>query len=75
MPTPVDFSTLTPTSKPLQLPSSYAVFTPSGSSTPSLEPIETPATTLPSVIFYAIAIVAVGIAVIAVILFLKKQKK
>ena len=49
--------------------------TPGSTPTPSPEPTATPNVFLPQEALYAIAIAAVGIAVIAVILILRKQKK
>jgi hypothetical protein len=63
------YPTPTPTPSPSQSP------VPTGSPTPSPEPTATPNVFLPQEVLYAIVIAAVGIAVIVVILILRKQRK
>ena len=72
-PTPTPTSTPTPSIGPTPTPTLSPA--PSISPTPSPEPTTPPPGFLPQEALYAILIVAVGIAVVAVILILKKQKK
>ena len=78
-PTPTPIPTPTPTSTPTPsigpTPSPTQSPAPSVPPTPSPEPTTPPPGFLPQEALYAIVIVAVGIAVVAVILILKKQKK
>jgi hypothetical protein len=68
-PTPTSSPSVTPTPSPSQSP------VPTGSPTSSPEPTATPNVVFPQEALYAIVIAAVGIAVVAVILILRKQKK
>jgi hypothetical protein len=71
-PTPGNSPTPTPTATPTATPSQTP--TPSASIPPSPEPTNTPGF-LPQEILYVIVIAAVGVAVVAVILILRKKKK
>jgi desulfoferrodoxin (superoxide reductase-like protein) len=66
------YTSPSPTPTPTSTPSE--TLTPSGSPTPSLEPTEPPGL-LPQEALYAIVIAAIGVAVVAVILILRKRTK